>query len=74
MLLIECPVCGGKVSVDDPNTEKEENWLELVVTCPHCNERFKIQRVAWVRQNLKDQYAYIRDQSSQEQRVRIYEH
>lgn len=70
-LLVECPACGKEVNVDDPNVQKKEEGLHLIVTCPYCKERFILQRVKWIRQMLKAKYAIIKDESGQKQKIEI---
>jgi endogenous inhibitor of DNA gyrase (YacG/DUF329 family) len=70
-LTVECPRCKGKVNVDSPGVKKVEDGLNLIVTCPHCGAEFEVQRVKWVRQRLKAEYGFVRDQQGNEKRVSI---
>lgn len=72
-LLVECPTCHGKVDIDSDSVKKEEDGLHLIVTCPHgrCRKKFILQRVRWVREKLKADYAFLSDDAVNEKRVRI---
>ena len=70
-LLLECPCCGKEVDIEDRAVEKREDGLDLIVTCPHCRERFILQRVKWVKKLLKAKYAIIKDETGQKQRIKI---
>ena len=70
-LLIECPACEREVNVDDQDVQKKEDGLDLIVTCPHCQERFILQRTKWVRQLLKAKHAIIKDKAGKKQTIKI---
>jgi endogenous inhibitor of DNA gyrase (YacG/DUF329 family) len=70
-LVVECPRCHGKVNVGSPDVKKVEGGLNLIVTCPHCGAEFEVQRVMWVRERLRAEYGYVKEQQGHEQRVSI---
>jgi len=45
-IAIECPACNTGVDIEDQRVKKEEDGTQLIVTCPNCNTRFILQRVA----------------------------
>ncbi len=72
MTQIECPSCKKQVDIDSPSVEKQEDGLDLIVRCPQCQQRFIVQRVALVRQQLRvAEFGYRVDETGQEIRISL---
>jgi endogenous inhibitor of DNA gyrase (YacG/DUF329 family) len=72
MTLIECPKCKREVEIDAANVTKEQDGLDLIVTCPRCKTPFIIQQVALVRKKLLEaQYAFVKDKTGRTRRIQI---
>ena len=72
MTQIECPTCKQRIDLDNPTVETQEDGLQLIVKCPHCVERFIVQRIAEVRMQLRSaEFGYRIDESGQEIRVSL---
>lgn len=72
MSLIECPKCEREVDIDSANVTKEQDGLDLIVTCPKCKTLFLVQRVAVVKRTLlAAQYGLVKSKDGRTRKVKV---